>query len=91
MDLVLSLQKTNPFRACLHEGWGPQIGEVTCVGSPQLSRKRDQIKIKDYMDRRVTLPKRVTALTWSPPAPPCKQALNLNLGNAVSDQSLFRQ
>ena len=85
MDLVLALQKTNPFRACLHEG------EVTCGESPQLSRKRDQIKIKDYMDRRVTLPKRVTALTWSPPAPPCKQALNLNLGNAVSDQSLFRQ
>ena len=26
------------------------------------------------MDRRVTLPKRVTSPTWGPP-PPCKQAL----------------
>ena len=40
--------------ACLHEGGGPQIGEVTCRGSPRLSRKRDQIKIRDYVDRRVT-------------------------------------
>ena len=32
------------FRACLHGGAGPQIGEVTCVGSPHPSRKRDQIK-----------------------------------------------
>ena len=75
----MSLEKTNPFRACLHEGGGPQIGEVTCGGSPQLSCKRDQIKMRDYMDRRVTIPKRVTAPTWGPPTRPCKQALNLNL------------
>ena len=56
-------------RACLHGGGGPQIGEVTCGGSPHLSRKRDQIKMRDYVDRRVTSP------TWGPP-PPCKQALN---------------
>ena len=53
-------------RACLHEGGGPQIGEVTCSGSPHLSRKRDQIKMRDYMDRRVTPPKWVTSPTWVP-------------------------
>ena len=55
-------------RACLHGGWGPQIGEVTCGGSPHLSCKRDQIKRRDYMDRRVTPPKRVPGSpTWGPP------------------------
>ena len=44
------------LRACLHGGGGPQIGEVTCGGSPHLSCKRDQIKMRDYMDRRVTPP-----------------------------------
>ena len=53
---------------CLHGGGGPQVGEVTRGGPPHLSRKRDQIKMRDYMDRRVT------SLTWGPP-PPCKQAL----------------
>ena len=43
-------------------------------GSPHLSCKRDQIKMRDYMDRRVTPPKRVTSPTWGPPTP-CKQAL----------------
>ena len=43
-------------------------------GSPHLSCKRDQIKMRDYMDRRVTPPYRVTSPTWGPP-PPCKQAL----------------
>ena len=27
-------KKGNRFRACLHGGGGPQIGEVTCDGSP---------------------------------------------------------
>ena len=62
-------------RASLHGVGGPQLGEGTCGGSPQLSRKRDQIKMRDYVDRRVTPPKRVTSPTWGPP-PPCKQALN---------------
>ena len=35
---------------------GPQVGEVICGGLPQLTRKRDHIKMRDYMDRRVTLP-----------------------------------
>ena len=42
------------LRACLHGGGGPQIGEVTCGGSPHLSCKLDQIKMRDYVDRRVT-------------------------------------
>ena len=55
------------FRACLHGGGEPQIGEVTCGGSPHLSRKHDQIKMRDYTDRRVTPPKRVTSPIWGPP------------------------
>ena len=43
-------------------------------GSPHLSCKRDQIKLRDYMDRRVTPLKRVTTPTWGS-LPPCKQAL----------------
>ena len=66
------------LRACLHGGGGPQIGEVTCGGSPHLSCKRDQIKMKDYMDSQVTSRKRVTSPTWGPPAP-CKQALNQSI------------
>ena len=62
------------LRACLHGGGGPQVGEVKYGGSPHLSCKRDQIKMRDYMDKRVTPPKRVTSPTWGPP-PPCKQAL----------------
>ena len=58
--------------------WGtrPQvgIGEVTCGGLPHLTCKRDDIKMRDFMDRRVIPPKRVTSPTWGPP-PPCKQAL----------------
>ena len=43
-------------------------------GLPHLSCKHDQIKMRDYMERRVTPPRRVTSPTWGPP-PPCKQAL----------------
>ena len=63
-------------RACLHEGGGPQVGEVTCGGLPHLTCKRDQIKMRDCMDRQVTPPKRVTSLTCGPP-PPCKEALKV--------------
>ena len=62
-------------RAGLHGGGGPRVGEVTSGRSPHLLRKRDQIKMRDYMDRRVTPSKRVTSTTWGTP-PPCKQALN---------------
>ena len=45
------------------------MGEVTCGGSPYLSCNRDQIKMRDYMDRQVTSP------TWGRPTL-SKQALN---------------
>ena len=61
------------IRACLHGG-GAQVGDVTNGGSPHLSCERDQIKMRDYMDRRVTTPKPINSPTWGPP-PPCKQAL----------------
>ena len=44
------------IRACLHEGGGPREGEVTCGGLPHLTCKRAHIKMRDYMDRRVTPP-----------------------------------
>ena len=69
------LKHFGSLRACLHGGGGPEIGEVTCGGSTHLSCKRDQIKMTDYMDRRVTPPKWVTSPSWGPP-PPCKQALS---------------
>ena len=65
------------FRACLNGGGGRQVVEVKYCESPHLSCKRDQIKMRDYMDKRVTPPKRVTSPTWGPP-PPCKQALSLH-------------
>ena len=37
------------------------------------SHNRDQIKMRNYMDRRVTPPKRVTSPNWGPRSP-CKQA-----------------
>ena len=46
-------------------------------GLPHLSCKHDQIKMRDYMERRATPLRRVTPPTWGPP-PPCKQALNAN-------------
>ena len=49
---------------------------ATCLcGSPHLWCKRDQIKMRDYMDRRVTPPKRVISPTSGAP-PSYKQALN---------------
>ena len=45
------------IRACLHGG-GAQVGEVTNGGSPQLSCERDQIKMRVYLDRWETPPKR---------------------------------
>ena len=46
------------------KGGGPQAGEVTIYGGlPQLTCKRDHIKIRDYMDRRVTPTKQATSPT----------------------------
>ena len=55
------------------EGYRPADRATRLGGSPHLSCKRDQIKMRDYVDRRVTSP------TWGPP-PPCKQALIHYLG-----------
>ena len=43
--------------------------------------------MRDYMDRRVTLPKRVTSPSWGPP-PPCKQALNFNVYIDVDNREI---
>ena len=48
------------YGACLHGGGGLQ----TDVAGH--TRKRDQTKIRDFMDRRVTPPKRVTSPTGGP-------------------------
>ena len=46
------------FRGCLHRGrgGGPQVGEVTCGGSPHLSCKGDQIKMRDGLTHLSGLP-----------------------------------
>ena len=64
-DALLELLTCGKWlRACLHGGGGPQIGVVTCGGSPNLSDvTRDRIKMTCYIDRRVTYP------TWGPPPP----------------------
>ena len=52
----------------LSGGGGPQIGEVTCGGSPHLSCKHELIiKMRDYIDRQVTPSKHITSPTWGPP------------------------
>ena len=70
----VNFEEWGRFRACLRGVGGPQIAEVTCGWSPHQSCKGDQIKNQDYMDRRVTPPKRVTSPTWGSP-PHCKPAL----------------
>ena len=54
--LLLSTGRLCSLRACLHGGGGPQVDEVKYGGSPHLSCKRDQFKMRDYMDKRVTPP-----------------------------------
>ena len=63
------------------------MGEVACGGSFHLSCKRDKIKLRDYINRRATQPKRVTSPTWGPP-PPCKQALSLSWPSPVLYRNL---
>ena len=71
----VNFEEWGRFRACLRGVGGPQIAEVTCGWLPHQSWKGDQIKNQDYMDRRVTPPKRVTSPTWGSP-PHCKPALS---------------
>ena len=58
----------------MERGGGLQIGEVIRGRSLHLSCKRDQIKMRDYVDRQLTPPKLATLPTLGPP-PPCKQPL----------------
>ena len=62
-------------RATHREGW------------PHPSCKRDQMKMRDYMDTRVTTPKWVTIPTWGPP-PPFKQALKVSPARFLQFQQL---
>ena len=64
------------LRAYLHEGGGPHVGEVTCVKLPHLTCKSHRIKMRDYLDRWVTPPQRLTSPTWGLP---CFQLLALAL------------
>ena len=70
---------TNPIPARrVTPPWKPgPVDRERPGGSPNLSCKRDQIKMRHYMDRRVTPPKRVTSPPCGPP-PPCKQALTIS-------------
>ena len=56
-------------------------------GSPHLSCKRDQIKMRDYRERRATPPKWVTMPTWGL-SPPCKQALKVSPAPFLQFQQL---
>ena len=79
-----SCQAGYPTLMRLHGKLSPQLTGLPHLadratrlgGSPHLSCKRDQNKIRNYMDRRVTPPRRVTSPTWGPP-PPCKHALSV--------------
>ena len=60
----LSILMVRLFHIRYFENGPLELGYTSC--------KRDQINMRDYIDRRVTPP------TWGPP-PPSKQALNLLL------------
>ena len=69
--------RINNIRACLHEGGGPQIGEVTCGGSPHLSCKHDEIKMRDNMDKCVTHQSGLPQLPGVSTS--CKQAIRIDI------------
>ena len=74
--------------ACLHGGGGSQIGELRCGGSPHPSCKRDQIKMREYKDRRVTSPKRVTSTSKGHPLNSSKSNhSNLNSSSSMRNNS----
>ena len=53
----------------------PSNVRLTCGGSPHLTCKRDQLKMRYYMNRWVTHLNGLPNLPAPPPPPPCKQAL----------------
>ena len=58
------------------------------AGLPHLTCKRDHIKMRDYMDRWATPPKRVTSPIWGNPSP-CKQALTEVFSPKTDDNELL--
>ena len=62
------------FQKDIYRNYSLDTPGNNCGGSSHLSCKRDQIIMRDSLDRAATPPKRVTSHTWGPP-PPCKQAL----------------
>ena len=78
-QIIPSIRQGKKKTFSLRGGGGPQIGEVTCGGSPHLSCKRDQIK-KWQIIWTGRLP-HLSGLPHLPggPPPPCKQALNPNI------------
>ena len=68
-------QYRHNLKACLHGRRGPQIDEVSCGGAPHLSCKRDLMKMRYYMDWRVTHLSGLPHIPGVPP-PPRKQALS---------------
>ena len=64
------------FRACLHGGGRPQVGEVTRVGGVTRLSTWSLILIWSRLHYRWGDPQAVTSPTRGPP-PPCKQALRL--------------
>ena len=61
---------------------------ITWGGLPHLSCKRDQIKMRDCMDRRVTPPRRFTSPTRGPP-PAGKQAQSYTTSVTVNHHIYF--
>ena len=55
--------------------------------SPHPPCKSDQVKMRDYLDRRVTPPKWVTMRTWGPP-PPGKHTLKVSRAPFLQFQQL---
>ena len=63
------------LRACLHDGGGPQVGEVTRVGGVTRLSIQSLILMWSRLHVRWGNPPHVTSPTWGPP-PSCKQALS---------------
>ena len=59
------------LRAYLHEGGGPQVGEVTCLGGVTRLSIQSLILMLSRLHVRWGNPPHVTSPTWGPP-PSCK-------------------
>ena len=66
------------LRACLHGGGGPQVGAGNMWWVTPLTCKRDEIKMRDHMDRRVNPPRQVPRLhVKTPLSTSCKEGMKL--------------